>query len=280
MSANTEEPGHSDYILGGYLILAPLLFTGLLVVAWPIAISEPKPAWQMFFGPLAPAAAKPTGVTNLLGVRSSEVIVLLLVAVSGALGGALNSAYKFAIHKGLGQFNQNWIWWYVMHPVFGMVLGLLMGLLLQAGLLTLAPQAGEQASAPLNPAALAAIAGLTGMFARKGIAKLDELFDTILKAPKVQDAMDAKTPVIDKLDPAETQTGATKAEVVVIGRYFDPKAIVKVNGTACDAAADGDGRLKIALPADVLQGPATLQVTVINPGDAGLESKPATFEVK
>ncbi|MBT9370973.1 hypothetical protein [Rhizobium sp. CSW-27] len=234
----------------------------------------------MFVSPFAAAAAKPAGVTNLLGLTNSEVIILLLVAVSGALGGALNSAYKFAIHKGLGQFNQNWIWWYVMHPVFGMVLGLLMGLLLQAGLLILAPQAGEPSAPPLNPAGMAAIAGLTGMFARKGIAKLDELFDTILKAPKVQDAMEARTPVIDKLDPAEKLQGDPNAEIVVIGRFLDPKAIVKVNGTACDVKADGEGRLKIALPPEVLRQTGTVFVSVVNPGDAGMESKPVPLEVK
>lgn len=266
MGSNTGKSEFFDYLLGAYLVVMPVLFAGLLVAVWPFPVTD--------------AAGKATGVTNLLGLATSEVIILLLVAISGALGGALNSAYKFAIHKGLGQFNQNWIWWYAMHPVFGMVLGLLMGLLLQAGLLTLSPQAGEPSAPPLNPAAMAAIAGLTGMFARKGIAKLDELFDTILKAPKVQDAMEARAPVIDKLEPAEKQVGDPNAEVVIIGRFLDPKAIVKVNGTACDVQADGEGRLKIALPADVLQRTGPVSVTVINPGDAGLESKAVSLSVK
>ncbi len=68
--------------------------------------------------------------------------------------------------------------------MMGMLLGLLFYFLLRGGLLALAPSTSAAKPEDWNPAALAGIGGLVGLFSKNAIEKLRELFDTLFSSRK------------------------------------------------------------------------------------------------
>ncbi|MBR0555175.1 hypothetical protein J5J10_05720 [Ciceribacter sp. L1K23] len=250
---------NKNWQLGAYLVMLPFILVFLLIGLWPSGIKDDL--WATF----------------LLKSVAPDVGLLLIIAMAGALGGSLNASYKFAIHKGLGQFNDSWNWWYVMHPVFGMGLGLLVCLLFKGGLFAVGT-AGDKTAA-VDPTGLAALSALVGMFARKGIAKLDELFDTLLKAPKVQEEIEALPPVIDSVEPSNKKINDTDKGILVKGRNFAARATVEIDGKAVVHKVMDDGRLQVMLEDGQLASARKVPVVVINPAGNGGRSKPAHVEV-
>ncbi len=254
--------------LGIYLIVLPLVLVLLLIGLWPS---------EILTGADAPDGTKVTVWQTVLCWKISPSIgMLLIVAVAGALGGSLNASYKFAVHNGLGQFKDDWYWWYVMHPMFGMGLGLVVYLLFKGGLF--AVNTGGGGNSIVDPAGFAALSALVGMFARKGFAKLDEIFDTLLKAPKVQEEIEARPPVIDSVEPATKKMNDPDLNIRVKGRNFVENATVEIGGKSVDHKVVADGVLDVALTVEQLSVAGKLAVVVINPAGGG-RSKPVEVEV-
>ncbi|HEY6505240.1 MAG TPA: hypothetical protein VIZ28_14795 [Chitinophagaceae bacterium] len=81
---------------------------------------------------------------------TKEQQLILLVAISGALGAFIHVATSFTDYIGSQQFERSWISWYLMRPFIGATLALAFYFLLRGGLVTVnvdSPQIANQYSA-------------------------------------------------------------------------------------------------------------------------------------
>jgi len=100
-----------------------------------------------------------------------EVNLLVLALVFGALGSFVHLAKSFASFAGNRSLVASWLWWYVLQPVTGMALALMLYVLIRGGLF--APGSSAEA---VSPYGVAGVAGLAGMFSKQATDKLAELF--------------------------------------------------------------------------------------------------------
>lgn len=60
---------------------------------------------------------------------------LLYIGSAGGIGGLFYSITGFHVHTAKGNFNEKFIWWYVLRPFLSIILGLIVYFLLLGGLL-------------------------------------------------------------------------------------------------------------------------------------------------
>ena len=84
-----------------------------------------------------------------------EARYLVLVAVAGALGSCIHLATSFADYLGNRQFVSSWRWWYVLRPLIGSALAVMVYFTARGGLISGNAGAGE-----LSPYGVSALAGL------------------------------------------------------------------------------------------------------------------------
>ena len=110
---------------------------------------------------------------------SSEVRLILLVMVVGALGGYIHTANSFVAFVGNRQIYTSWVWGYILRPFIGVALALIFYFLIRGGLFS----AGAGAES-ISPFGIAAMAGLVGMFSQKATDKLREVADSLFNIEK------------------------------------------------------------------------------------------------
>lgn len=159
-------------LLNAYFILLAAVLLSTIVLLWPQRNGDNK--W--------------VGVTRFGLTISHEIRVVLLVMAAGALGSYVHAASSFVTFVGNRRIVRSWTLWYVLRPLIGVGLALIMYFLVRGGIL-----AGEGSSESLNPFAMVAMASLTGMFSKEATMKLDEVFDTLFaikdpeRQPKLRD---------------------------------------------------------------------------------------------
>jgi hypothetical protein len=99
--------------------------------------------------------------------------LIALIAVAGALGGLIHGASSFAIFAGNRAFQSSWTWWYVLRPVVGAAVALVVYLVLRSGF------GGDLALTGADCLKTAGFAGLIGMFAEPATLKLKDIFNTM-----------------------------------------------------------------------------------------------------
>jgi hypothetical protein len=100
--------------------------------------------------------------------------LIALIALAGALGGLIHGASSFAIFAGNREFKSSWTWWYVLRPVLGAAVALVVYLVVRSGL-----GIGGMALSGADCLKTAGFAGLIGMFAEPATLKLKDIFNTI-----------------------------------------------------------------------------------------------------
>jgi len=140
------------HILGVYWLAGAAILLGILVGRWETLCSNRRP--------------------------------LALIALAGALGGLIHGASSFAIFAGNREFKPSWTWWYVLRPVLGGAVALVVYLVVRSGL-----GAGEVALSGADGLKTAGFAGLIGMFAEPAMVKLKDIFDTVF-APRADPRKD------------------------------------------------------------------------------------------
>ena len=180
--ANTDTNGEGDpvpksqvYLFGVYLILLNLLLILLLVWIWPSPV---------------PGQDHPTALVECCSALylPAETRYLLIVIIAGALGSYIHLATSFADYVGNRQLFRSWMLWYVLRPFIGMALALLVYFTARAGLMTIT--SSDTTAQELSPFAVAAIAGLAGMFSRQATDKLREVFENFLTTKTPPDRAD------------------------------------------------------------------------------------------
>lgn len=238
------------------IILVILLFKVFPTYPWPVANPETNELVNnipiYFF-----RWAIPTSLEDRL---------LLLVIVAGALGSYIHSATSYSDFRGNRQFNTSWTLWYVLRPLIGVCLAMVLYFVTRGGLLLLIINGKEATSAQsINPFGVAAVAGLTGMFSKQAADKLAEVFTTLFKASGDSYRKDSLTPTvpptITKIEPdVGPEDGGT--EVTITGTGFAAGTTVMFGD---EPATDVNVVSDKALTADTPAGEkGAVDVTVVN----------------
>lgn len=185
LSEPMELPGIC--LFGLFLILLSVGLAYLLWAIWPVP---------------------PLDSVSLLGGLVTfrpdiEFRLLVIAALSGALGAFIHSATSFATYVGNRQLIRSWAWWYGLRPFIGMALGLIVYFLLRGGFLS--PQAQSSA---ISPYGVAAISGLAGLFSKQASDKLKEVFEQIFPTGGDQRRRDSLRP--DMEDEGATSGGKSE----------------------------------------------------------------------
>lgn len=203
-----------------------------------------------------------------------EIRLMLIVLISGASGAAIHTARAFAYFHGTGKFDPNWRAWYWLRIPIGMGLALIFYFVARAGLFSGAFANNQDAAKTVNPFGFAALAGLTGMFAKQAAAKLEELFDNLFQ---LADTPNASAPVLKPFK-ASVKVGATGADLVVAasGNGFTSSSKIMIDGKERASSAVSASELSFTLEPSDVTAARSLKVTVRN---GQQESKPASLEV-
>jgi hypothetical protein len=210
---------------------------------------------------------------------SLEERLLLLVIVAGALGSYIHSATSYSDFRGNRQFNSSWTLWYVLRPLIGVSLAMVVYFATRGGLLLLIVNGADASSASnVNPFGVAAVSGLTGMFSKQAADKLAEVFSTLFKSTGDENRNDslvlAPVPVIKAIEPNKgTTEGGT--ELIITGTGFVAGAQVLIGGEpGTDVEVVNDTNIKVYTPS----GEGTVDVTVMNAdGQKGISVKGFTY---
>jgi hypothetical protein len=76
-------------------------------------------------------------------------------------------------------------------------------------------------------------------------------------------------PAISQLSPDATTAGGPAFAMTVNGSNFASKAVVNWNGTPLTSTTISAKQMTATVPASMIASPATVQITVTNPGTAG-----------
>jgi len=123
----------------------------------------------------------------------AEVYVLIMIVLMGSLGGCLHWIGSYVKAVGGRQFLRSWVAYYLLMPIEGAGLAIIVYLLLRVGILSPTSTSG-QATSNLNTIGLYAFAGLTGMFSKQASEALADVFNTIFKKVQAKDEVKTDQP--------------------------------------------------------------------------------------
>lgn len=160
-------------VIGGGIIVTALLLVTQLLAIWPAVIAAASTA--------APPPAIPR-TPILFGIWhmtfQSDVVLILMVLLVGSAAALVGVSRRFLHFAQRDQLTRRDEWSYVLRPVQGAILALVVYFTLRGGFL------GQDATSPVNPYGVAAISALVGLFTRHAVSKLTDVFDTVFGKPK------------------------------------------------------------------------------------------------
>jgi len=206
-------------------------------------------------------------------------LIFILVASAGFLGSMIHIASSFADYVGSNQFRKSWLLWYVVKPIAGAAIALIMYFIVRAGILNV----GDSNS--VNLFGVITIGALSGLFADKATLKLEEVFAVMFKPnDKRSDKLEpdkVNVTLIKIKDVAPEELSAHQInDVVINGEGFDTQKIVlKVNAVeVSDAIKDSTSfKFSYSVPDGLEEGKGiTLQLF----DEKGIEIYKKDFTVK
>lgn len=139
---------------------------------------------------------------------ATEVSVLVMVMLLGALGGVLHLVGSLVKFIGNRRFKRSWVFYYLAMPLTGAGLAPIVYLLLRIGIINPSGVSADASSlANLNLMAIYAFSILSGMFSRVATDKLGEVFGNFFRtaSPPSKDALGPQKP------PGDAASGAGKS---------------------------------------------------------------------
>lgn len=110
-----------------------------------------------------------------------EANLVIVVALSGALGGLVHSLRSFYKYVGNRKLIWSWFAMYILLPFVGTCMGLVFYLVIRAGFFS--PQTQIEQTSPYGFAALAA---LVGLFSEQALLKLKDVSETVFTKGEVR----------------------------------------------------------------------------------------------
>jgi len=127
---------------------------------------------------------------------SSEMRLILLVIIAGALGSLVHGFRSLFWYVGKRAFEKSWVLMYFLLPFVGSALSLIFYFVLRGGLFS--PNATIDATSPFG---FIGVAGLVGMFSNRAALKLQEIAESIFstkESTKGKDNVDQETIAAEK----------------------------------------------------------------------------------
>lgn len=118
------------------------------------------------------------------------------MAAAGGIGGTLAALNSFSVHQASQNFKISFIWWYLVRPVAGVILGVVVYLLLLSNLLIL--ELPLDAATPVTTLTYTVIAFLAGFASKEVIRKLKEVISTIIPYGRPEHADSTTTPDMEE----------------------------------------------------------------------------------
>ena len=198
---------------------------------------------------------------------------------AGALGSYIHSATSYADYRGNQQFGPSWLLWYLLRPLVGVCLALVVYFAMRGGLLSMVLSGDVAKDAQnINPFGIAAIAGLTGMFSKQAADKLAEVFNTLFKSQGDASRKDSLTPgpAISGIDPAEGPVaGGTRLTIAGTGFATGAKVFIG-SKPATNVEIVGDTTIKADAPPGDAAGAVDVEV-VNDAGQKAIKAKGYTY---
>ena len=159
--------------VGAALVLTMVLLMTQLIAIWAAVTSatstaDPKPP--------IPRSALLFGLAH--DTFTTDVVLIVMVLLVGALGAIVGATRRFLYYAGRDELTRRDEWSYLMRPLQGAVLALVVYFTLRGGYL------GQDQTAPVNPYGVAALSALVGLFTRHAVSKLTDIFDTMFGKPR------------------------------------------------------------------------------------------------
>lgn len=161
-----------------YLVALGFILLSSLVAIWPASVD-----------PSAPARAARVTFLGRSFLLSSEVRLMLIVTMAGALGSLVHGFRSLFWYVGNRAYAKSWTLMYLLIPFVGASLSLVFYFVFRGGLFS--PQASVDATSPFG---FAGISGLVGMFSNKAALKLQEVADSIFSTQQTTKGKDNVDP--------------------------------------------------------------------------------------
>ncbi|MEA2218818.1 MAG: hypothetical protein QOJ35_1444 [Solirubrobacteraceae bacterium] len=162
--------------IGAALVASALLLMTQLLAIWPAVVDA-----TVIIRPGAlPPTPHPTpllfGIVHM--TFHPQVVLIAMVLIIGALGALVNACRRFLYFATRDELTRRDEWSYLVRPVQGAALALIVYFTLRGGYL------GQDQTAPVNPYGVAALSALVGLFTRHAVSKLTDVFDTLFGKPR------------------------------------------------------------------------------------------------
>ena len=161
-------------IIGGSLVAVTALLMTQLLAIWPAVLA----ATVIADGEQPEAVSTPLLFGLVHVTFEPQVSVILMVLMVGALGALVGGSRRFLYFATRDELTQRDEWSYVIRPMQGAALAVIVYFTLRGGYL------GQDQNAPVNPYGVAALSALVGLFTRHAVSKLTDVFDTVFGKPK------------------------------------------------------------------------------------------------
>ncbi|MBO4258373.1 hypothetical protein [Streptomyces griseorubiginosus] len=161
--------GWDVVVLVGVLLVLTVALATVLIQAWPTTAVP------------GGGAAKAERVRILLWtpLLQRDTLLFLVVTAAGGLGALIHVLRSVYEYVGDRRLRRSWLPMYLLEPVVGAVLALVVYCVLRGGLTTSMASSGD-----INPYGVTAVAALVGMFSRQTVDKLHAVFNTLLTPPR------------------------------------------------------------------------------------------------
>jgi cytochrome c oxidase subunit IV len=113
--------------------------------------------------------------------------IFLMVLIMGLLGGFLRAMSSLVKYVGNGQLLTRWVLYYVLMPLEGMAVAVVMYLTVRIGLL--AATTNLTSTDHLNVVAIYTFAVMAGLFSKQALENFSQLFDTLFRSVKAKDPL-------------------------------------------------------------------------------------------
>lgn len=174
--AKNVSPTEIIFVILYLTVLSIIILCGLIQL-WDFPVEDAKAAVD--------AKSSPPEVKFLLWTvsRSSEIRLISIVILAGALGGLVHALRSLFMYVGARELKRSWLIMYFLRPFIGSTLGFIFYLVIRGGFFSTEATVDET-----SPFGFAALAGLVGLFSEQAVEKLKQVAQTFFaqvpKAPE------------------------------------------------------------------------------------------------
>lgn len=181
-------------VIGVFIILVFFLSLYLLVVTWPESIIYPFEQGDESSDGENNSSSLGNQVEQVdyFGGRISVSLsagqrVILVCAFAGALGAVTHMAKSFSFFAGLGELDGRFFYWYLLRPVVGTSLAVILFFVVKAGLFS-----SEVQPEDINLFGLTALSSIAGIYSQQALGKLKKVANVLLDEDEDKKRIDEK----------------------------------------------------------------------------------------